>query len=92
MPSFSNHEITHSSVERYDTIRNEIVDLWSSSNKLIMIRWSKIMNIYQIVPSLSYGDAIGNEAIAISEVIQDMGYQTKIYASYIDPRISEGVD
>ena len=50
------------------------------------------MNIYQIVPSLSYGDAIGNEAIAISEVIQDMGYQTKIYASYIDPRISEGVD
>ena len=50
------------------------------------------MNIYQIVSSLSYGDAIGNEAVAISEVIQNMGYDTKIYASYVDPRISADAD
>lgn len=46
------------------------------------------MKIYQIVPSLSYGDAIGNEVIAINKVIKELGYNTIVLSDYIDPRIN----
>lgn len=46
------------------------------------------MNIYQLVPSLAYGDAIGNEVIALHRVINDLGYKTKVLADYIDPRVN----
>lgn len=46
------------------------------------------MKIYQIVPSLSYGDAIGNEVIVINKVIKELGYNTIVLSDYIDPRIN----
>ncbi|NRT90802.1 glycosyltransferase [Clostridium beijerinckii] len=46
------------------------------------------MKIYQIVPSLSYGDAIGNEVIAIDKVIRELGYNTMTFSDYIDSRIN----
>lgn len=46
------------------------------------------MMIYQLVPSLAYGDAIGNEVIALHGVISDLGYETKVLADYIDPRVN----
>jgi len=46
------------------------------------------MKIYQIVPSLSYGDAIGNEVIAIDKVIKECGYTTIVLSDYVDPRIN----
>lgn len=48
------------------------------------------MKIYQIVPSLSYGDAIGNEVIAIDKVIKESGYTTVVLCDYIDSRINIG--
>ena len=38
------------------------------------------MKIYQIVASLNFGDAIGNDVIAKKHVIEDMGIETEIYA------------
>ena len=45
------------------------------------------MKIYQLVPSLSYGDAIGNEVVAIHNFIKELGYETIVISDYIDERI-----
>jgi len=41
------------------------------------------MKILQILPTLAYGDAIGNHTMALRKVIESMGYETQIYAENI---------
>ena len=38
------------------------------------------MRIIQILESLSYGDAIGNDELALKRIIAEKGYETEIYA------------
>lgn len=45
------------------------------------------MNIYQIVPNLSYGDGVGNDILAIDRLLKKIGYTTCVYAIVIDTRI-----
>ncbi len=45
------------------------------------------MKIVQLLPELKYGDAVGNDAVAVCKVIADMGYETGIYAEKIDKRL-----
>ena len=40
------------------------------------------MRIIQLLPVLGYGDAIGNDTLAVRDIIARMGYETEIY--YID--------
>ncbi len=47
------------------------------------------MKINQILPSLSYGDAVSNDAIEIKNSLKKMGYDSDIYAKYIDPKVSK---
>ena len=47
------------------------------------------MKIYQIVSTLNFGDAIGNDVIAIKHVIEDMGIKTFICAESISDKIKE---
>ncbi len=47
------------------------------------------MRVIQIVPSLNYGDAIGNHIIALKHIIADMGYSTAIYTESIHKKITE---
>lgn len=47
------------------------------------------MKIIQVMPTVSFGDAVSNDARAISKVIAEMGYKTAIYAENIDPRVKE---
>jgi len=47
------------------------------------------VKIYQIVASLNFGDAIGNDVIAKKHVIEDMGIETEIYASGVASKITE---
>lgn len=47
------------------------------------------MKIYQIVGSLNFGDAIGNDVIAKKHVIEDMGIETEIYAAGIADKVTE---
>lgn len=47
------------------------------------------MKIYQIMPTVSFGDAVSNDARTISRVISGMGCKTGIYAENIDTRISD---
>ena len=46
--------------------------------------------IIQIVPSLSYGDAIGNNILAIDKMLKRAGYCSVIYAEIIDGRLPKG--
>ncbi|MBQ8961999.1 MAG: glycosyltransferase family 4 protein [Ruminococcus sp.] len=47
------------------------------------------MKILQILGSLSAGDAIGNDAIAVKHVIEDMGIKTAIYSPAVSQKIKE---
>jgi len=49
------------------------------------------MKIIQLLPTLFYGDGVGNNAIAIDKILKESGFETKIYAEYIDVRIPKGV-
>lgn len=48
------------------------------------------MRIIQALPTLAFGDAVGNDALAIRDMIAEMGYETDIYAENIDRRLPEG--
>ena len=48
------------------------------------------MRVVQLLPTLSFGDGVGNDAIALKEIIGKMGYSTDIYAENIDKRLPEG--
>lgn len=45
------------------------------------------MKIFQIVYSLSYGDGVGNDCIGINFLLKAAGYETEIYALYLDPKL-----
>lgn len=45
------------------------------------------MKILQILPTISYGDAVGNDTIALYHTLKKMGYDTAIYAQNIDARV-----
>lgn len=45
--------------------------------------------VIQIIPSIAYGDAVGNDCLAISKVLSEMGYETGVYAKVIDKRMNE---
>ncbi len=45
------------------------------------------MRIVQMLPTISYGDAIGNDVMALSDAIKGMGYETAVYAENIHPKI-----
>lgn len=48
------------------------------------------MKVIQLLPTISYGDAVGNDTLAIRDILREMGYETGIYAENIDPRLPAG--
>lgn len=48
------------------------------------------MRIVQIVPSISYGDGVSNDCIAIKQALSERGYNTQIYAETISPKVDSG--
>lgn len=47
--------------------------------------------IIQILPTLSYGDGVSNDTLAIDRILKKNNFRTKIYAENIDKRISKEV-
>ena len=47
------------------------------------------MKIIQVMPTVSFGDAVSNDARAIAKVIDEMGYDTAIYVENLDPRVKD---
>lgn len=49
------------------------------------------MRIIQMLPTLAYGDAIGNDVLALDQALRMAGYDTDIYAENLDKRLPNGV-
>lgn len=45
------------------------------------------MKIVQLLTTMSFGDAVSNDALAIRRLLSEMGHQTRIYAENVDPRL-----
>lgn len=48
------------------------------------------MKIIQVLPTISFGDAVGNDTLAIKDILEKNGYKTAIYAENIDKRLPKG--
>lgn len=48
------------------------------------------MRVIQVLPTISFGDAVGNDTIAIEKILKNNGYKTDIYAENIDKRLPGG--
>jgi glycosyltransferase involved in cell wall biosynthesis len=54
---------------------------------------TKQANIHQIMPGFLYGDALGNQAIRIRELLREWGFRSQVYAQFRDRRLDDpGVD
>ena len=55
--------------------------------------WSILdkITIHQITATVSFGDAISNEILAIKKMLDNMGIHNEIYAENIDPRVKKYV-
>jgi glycosyltransferase involved in cell wall biosynthesis len=49
------------------------------------------MEIHQILPTISAGDAIGNEVLLIRDILRSWGYQSEIFAQNIHPSIDSAI-
>ena len=49
------------------------------------------MKIIQLLPSMSFGDAVSNDAAAIQQMIRDSGMDTALYSRHIDSRLPAGM-
>ena len=45
--------------------------------------------VHQVMATLGYGDAIGNEALGIQRVLRETGYDSRIYVQTADPRLED---
>lgn len=46
------------------------------------------LQIHQMLPIFSYGDAIGNNVLAIQRILRRLGFNSYIYADLVDQRLS----
>ncbi len=46
------------------------------------------MRVHQLLAALSYGDAIGNEALAIQRHLRAAGHESDIFAEMVHPRVA----
>ena len=49
----------------------------------------KPVQVHQVLATLGYGDAIGNEVLGIQRVLRGAGYESRIYVQTADPRLEE---
>lgn len=49
------------------------------------------MKIIQLLTTMSYGDAVSNDVLALYETMRRNGYETAIYAENIDSRLRSGL-
>jgi glycosyltransferase involved in cell wall biosynthesis len=47
-----------------------------------------VRRVHQLLATLSYGDAIGNEALAIQRHLRAAGYESDIFAEGVHPRVA----
>ena len=45
------------------------------------------MRIVQMLPVFAFGDAIGNDTLALDKALKDNGYESAIYTEHVDDRV-----
>lgn len=64
---------------------------WSTGSAEVSIRPVASIDppraIHQVLPNLSYGDAIGNHTLWIRDRLQSLGYVSEIFARHIAPKM-----
>ena len=50
------------------------------------------MRIVQMLPVFAFGDAIGNDTLALDKALKDNGYESAIYAEHVDDRVKYAAD
>ena len=48
------------------------------------------MRIFQLLPVIAFGDAVGNDTRALKKALLKAGYETEIYADVVDGRLPRG--
>lgn len=48
------------------------------------------MKVIQILPSISYGDGVGNDCLGIYSILKQAGFETAIYAGHIGKNLPSG--
>lgn len=48
------------------------------------------MRIFQLLPVLAFGDAVGNDTRALKDALVEASYETQIYADVVDSRLPKG--
>lgn len=48
------------------------------------------MRIFQLLPVIAFGDAVGNDTRALKNALSAAGYETEIYADVVDGRLPKG--
>jgi len=74
---------------------DNVIDKYIDEFKTVMVKNKKIKTlnkkkaIHQLLPNLSYGDAISNQARLIRKILLEQGYESKIFVKYIDPKVQD---
>ena len=45
--------------------------------------------VHQVMATLGYGDAIGNEALGIQRILRNAGYESRIFVETVEPRLDD---
>ncbi len=45
------------------------------------------MKIHQLLPNFSYGDAIGDDTLAMRKILRELGHESEIFAGVIHPKL-----
>lgn len=48
------------------------------------------VRVIQMLPSLAFGDGIGNDTLALKRTLEAHGYETEIYVEWVDDRLPQG--
>lgn len=71
--------------------KEEILHSSAQINMRDVLPESDLPRVVQIVASLNFGDAVGNDVMAIKRALKEEGYITEIYATTIHKKIPEGI-
>lgn len=48
-----------------------------------------LREVHQLLPSVAYGDAISDHALAVRDRLLDLGYRSRVIALNVDPRVAD---
>ena len=49
------------------------------------------MKIINMIPILAFGDAVGNDALAVHKCLKEAGYDSIVAADYVDERLGADI-